>query len=169
MKLLETSGLDSSRASVLLNLLWHCLCSRWLGLSQDVLVSLSPLKCLRKASIYRNFGGGWVTHGRVWLVIHIIAWLVRLCARLHISSLTRAGLPMSSLTHADVWLDMAKRAGRVNRVAGQNGSFLNRSIGLWVKRVAGWVGSSWPVFFKFFFFFWSRCNLSIVYEFLNYN
>ena len=46
---------------------------------------------------------------------------------------------------------MAKRAGRVGfgsgqsghgskRVTGQNGSFLNGLIGLWVKRVAGQTG-----------------------------
>ena len=49
---------------------------------------------------------------------------------------------------ASFYLDMAKRAGRVGfrsgqsgrgskRVTGQNGSFLNGSIGLRVKRVAG--------------------------------
>ena len=44
LKLLEALGLDSSRVSVLLNLLWCCLCSRCLGvfqdLSQNVLVSV---------------------------------------------------------------------------------------------------------------------------------
>ena len=35
---------------------------------------------------------------------------------------------------------MTKRAGRVNRVAGQNGSFLNGSIGLRAKRIAGQTG-----------------------------
>ena len=44
LKFLETSGLDSSRVSIHLNLLWCCLCPRYLGvfqnLSQDVLVSI---------------------------------------------------------------------------------------------------------------------------------
>ena len=53
------------------------------------------------------------------------------------------------------------RVGSIgSRVTGQNGSFLNGSIGLRVKRVTGWVGlrvgSSWPVFFKKFFFFFLK-------------
>ena len=57
---------------------------------------------------------------------------------------------------------MAKRAGRVRvgskRVTGQNGSFLNRSIGLRVKRVesgckSGQVDLYFSKIFFFFFFF----------------
>ena len=52
-------------------------------------------------------------------------------------------------------LDMAKRAGRVG--SGQSGHWSKQVIFKRVKRVAGWVGlrvgSSWPVFFNFFFFF----------------
>ena len=50
---------------------------------------------------------------------------------------------------------------RVKRVAGQNESFLNKSIGL---RVTSLVRSSWPVFFKQFFFFFeidAICQLLI--------
>ena len=88
----------------------------------------------------------------VWWVVHIFGEAYT-CS--HIMTVSRA-----------LKLDMAKRSGRVGfgsgqsgrgskRVTGQNGSFLNGSIGLLVKRVTGWVGSSWPVFFKkkkFFFF-----------------
>ena len=83
--------------------------------------------------------------------------------------------PMAS---SHMLLDMAKRAGRggsgsgrVNRVTGQNGSFLNGSIGLRVKRVAGCASGQVDPYFskKNFFFFLSRCNLPSVYEFLNYN
>ena len=70
-------------------------------------------------------------------------------------------------------VDMAKRVGRVGLGSSQSGWRVNRvggSIGLagqtgceskrvifkQVNRVVGWVGLSWPVFFKqvFFFFFW---------------
>ena len=46
--------------------------------------SWSPLKCLRKAFIYKSLGGGWVTCGGAWLVTHVIAWLVHLCHRLYV-------------------------------------------------------------------------------------
>ena len=72
---------------------------------------------------------------------------------------------------------MAKRAGRVGfgsgqsglwvkQVAGQNGSFLNGSIGSRVEsgRELGRVD---PYFSNNFFFFLNRCNLLIIYEFLN--
>ena len=74
--------------------------------------------------------------------------------------------------------DVAKWAGRVEfgsgqsglRVKqdkGQNGSFLNRSIGLRVE-LGCESGQADPYFSNnFFFFFGNRCNLSIVYEFLN--
>ena len=50
LKFLEASRLDSNRDSVLLNLLWFCLCSRYLDvfqdLSQDVLVCWNALGML---------------------------------------------------------------------------------------------------------------------------
>ena len=76
-------------------------------------------------------------------------------------------------------VDVAKRAGRVGfgsgqsglrvkRVTGQNGSFLNGLTGLRVNRVSGRVGLTRIFQTNFFFFFFgNRCNLSIVYEFLN--
>ena len=79
-----------------------------------------------------------------------------------------------------LYVDMAKRAGRVGfgsgqsgrgskRVTGQNGSFLNGSNGSRVESGCK-PGQVDPYFSKkFFFFFLSRCNLPIVYEFLNYN
>ena len=75
-------------------------------------------------------------------------------------------------------VDVAKRAGqvgfgsgqsglRVKRVTGQNGSFLKR-----VNQVAGQTGRGLSRveltrIFQTIFFFENRCNLSIVYEFLN--
>ena len=66
----------------------------------------------------------------------------------------------------ELFLDVAKRAGRVGfgsgqsglrvkRVTGQNGSFLNGLTGLRVNRVSGRVGSGRvdPYFSNFFFFF----------------
>ena len=63
-------------------------------------------------------------------------------------------------------VDVAKQAGRVNRVVGQNKSFLNGSIGLQVNQVAGRVKLT-RIFQTSFFFFLNRCNLSIVSKFLN--
>ena len=50
------------------------------------------------------------------------------------------------------------------RVTGQSGCGSN---GSWVK--SGCELGRVDPYFSNFFFFWSRCNLSIVYEFLNYN
>ena len=65
--------------------------------------SWSPLKCLRKAFIYRSLGGGWQSligdtcHSLIGLLMSSLT-----CAGLHMSSLTRAGLLMLSLTCVDV-------------------------------------------------------------------
>ena len=73
LKLPEASGLDSSRVSVLLNLLWCCLCSKCLGVCRNALGRL----------LFIGVWGGWMTHGKVWLVIHVTAWLDCLCHCLH--------------------------------------------------------------------------------------
>ena len=63
------------------------------------------------------------------------------------------------------WIDMTKRSGRIGFRSGQSGCGSNGS------RVESGCESGRvdPYFSKFFFFFLSRCNLSIVYEFINYN
>ena len=106
LKFLEASGLNSNRVSVLLNLLWCCLCSRWLDpFSQDVFVYWNTLGRLLFIGVW-----GWVSdmwqsligdtcHSLIGPLMSSIT-----CARLLMSSLTRAGLLMSSLTRADVWL-----------------------------------------------------------------
>ena len=48
---------------------------------------------------------------------------------------------------------MAKRVSRIGFGLGQSGHESKRVIFKQVKRVASWVGSSWPVFFKQIFFF----------------
>ena len=55
-----------------------------------------------------------------------------------------------------------------NRFAGQNGLFLNGLIGLRVE-LSRKLGQVDPYFLNDFIFFalGNRCNLSIVYEFLN--
>ena len=58
------------------------------------------------------------------------------------------------------WVDVAKRVGHVGVGSGQ--------LGLQVNQVAGQVDSYFSNnFFIFIFIFWNRCNISIVYEFLN--
>ena len=100
-------------------------------------------------SLMQKFG-----YGKSWTTLH--------CAPLHIFPLIRGNNKYVLLIRWGIaWLMCSGKirhgktgeSGQVNRVAGQNGSFLNGSIELRVKRVAGWVGSSWPVFFKQFFFF----------------
>ena len=71
------------------------------------------------------------------------------------------------------------RSGRVGFESGQSGHGSKRVIFKQVNWVAGQTGRGLSrvasrveltrIFQFFFFFFWSRCNLSIVYEFLNYN
>ena len=100
LKFLKALRVDSCRAFLLLNL------GLFLALLQPFRISL---KCLRKAPIYRSFGGGWATRGGVRFVTHVTTWLVCLCHRLHALDclLTRARLLVSSLTRAEVWLALA--------------------------------------------------------------
>ena len=83
-----------------------------------------------------------------------------------------------NLTH-HISLDMVKRAGRVGSIGSRvkTGHRSKRVIFKRVDRVAGQTGrglsqvASRVKLTRIFqnFFFLSRCNLSIVYEFLNYN
>ena len=59
---------------------------------------------------------------------------------------------------------MTKLAGRVGFGSGQSGCGSNGS-----RVESGCESGRVDPYFQNFFFFLSRCNLSIVYEFLNYN
>ena len=84
---------------VLLNLLWCCLCSRWLGLSLNALGRFL-------------FIGVWGWVSDTWQSLiddtchSLIGPFMSLLKRVgsYMSSLTCAGLLVSSLTRADAWL-----------------------------------------------------------------
>ena len=88
---LEALGLDSSRVSVLLNILWCCLWHGSLGgcpkISPKVscCVCVCVLKCLRKAFIYRSLGVG------EWHVVKFDWW--------HVSQSDWRGFETFSLRH----------------------------------------------------------------------
>ena len=81
------------------------------------------------------------------------------------------------ISELNLYLDMAKRVGQVRFGSGQSDRGSKRVIFKRVNRVAGQmsrelsrVASQVKLTRIFhFFFFLSRCNLSIVYEFLNCN
>ena len=92
---------------------------------------------------------------------------------------TPSGAYLCRMQPSQQKLDMAKRAGRVGFGLGQSGHGSKWVIFKRVNRVVGQTGCglSWVasrvkltrIFQKFFFFLGNRCNLPIVYEFLNYN